>query len=114
MKGFISGLLVGLGVGLLIMFVRDEELRAMFSERLQEARGYLPNNEQLNQYVSQVTDRVSQTGSNLKDYAQQATSMVKDTGSSLGDLAQKAAGTVKQTGQDVADTTKRAAQQNTK
>lgn len=113
MKGFVSGLLVGLGIGLLILLVRDEELRATLNERLQEARGYLPNSEQMNQYLSQVSDRVSQTGSNLKDYAQQAASRVKDTGDSLGDLAQKAAGTVRQTGQDVADTTKRAAQ-NTK
>lgn len=110
MKGFVSGLLVGLGIGLLILLVRDEELRATLNERLQEARGYLPNSDQMNQYMSQVSDRVSQAGSSLKGYARQAAATVQDTGDKLGNVAQNASGTVKQTGQDVADTTKRTVQ----
>ena len=106
MKSFITGLLLGIGIGLLIAPMRGEETRQQLADRFAEMRGYLPENEQFNEYVQQVTDRVSQTSSNLKDYAQQAVSKVKDTGSSLGELAQKATTDVKQTGQDVADTTK--------
>ena len=106
MKKFITGLLLGLGIGLLIAPMRGEETRRQLAERFAEMRGYLPENEQFNEYVRQVSDRVSQTSSNLKDYAQQAVSKVKDTGSTLGELGQKAGTDVKQTGQDVVDTTK--------
>ena len=106
MKKFITGLLLGLGIGLLIAPMRGEETRRQLAERFAEMRGYLPENEQFNEYVQQVSDRVSQTSSNLKDYAQQAVSKVKDTGNTLSELGQKASTDVKQTGQDVVDTTK--------
>jgi gas vesicle protein len=106
MKRFITGLLLGLGIGLIVAPMRGEETRRQLAERFAEMRGYLPENEQFNDYVQQVSDRVSQTSSNLKDYAQQAVSKVKDTGSTLGDLGQKAGTDVKQAGQDVVDTTK--------
>ena len=106
MKGFVTGLLFGLGIGLLVAPMRGEETRRQLADRFAEMRGYLPENEQFNEYVSQVSGHVSQAGSNLKDYAQQAVSKVKDTGGTLGDLAQKATVDVKQTGQDVAETTK--------
>jgi len=106
MKKFITGLLLGLGIGLLVAPMKGEETRRQLAERFAEMRGYLPENEQFNEYVQQVTGRVSQTSSNLKDYAQQAVSKVKDTGSTLGELGQKAGTDVKQTGQDVVDTTK--------
>ena len=109
MKRFITGLLFGLGIGLLIAPMRGEETRRQLAERFAEMRGYLPENEQLNEYVQQVSDRVSQTSSNLKDYAQQAVSKVKDTGNTLSELGQKAGTDVKQAGQDVADTTKQTA-----
>lgn len=109
MKRFITGLLFGLGIGLLIAPMRGEETRRQLAERFAEMRGYLPENEQFNEYVQQVSDRVSQTSSNLKDYAQQAVSKVKDTGNTLSDLGQKAGTDVKQAGQDVVDTTKQTA-----
>jgi gas vesicle protein len=109
MNSFIKGVLVGVGVGLIVAPMRGEEMRRLLGQRFQEVRGYLPENEQVNQYVQQVSDRVSQSSSVLKDYAQQAAGKVKDTSSSLSDLAQKATSNVKQTGQDVADTTKQAA-----
>ena len=107
MNSFVKGVLVGVGIGLIVAPMRGDEMRRLLSERFQEARGYLP--EDANQYVQQVTDRVSQTSSELKVYAQQAANKVKETSSSLGNLAQQATSTVKQTGQDVADTTKQAA-----
>ena len=106
MKRFITGLLLGVGIGLLVAPMRGEETRRQLAERFAEMRGYLPENEQFNEYVQQVTGRVSQTSSNLKDYAQQAVSKVKDTGSTLGELGQKAGTDVKQASQDVVDTTK--------
>src|SRR6266478_1318348 len=99
MRPFVRGILVGIGIGLLVAPVKGEEMR-----------GYLPENEQLNQYVKQMTERVSQTTGNLKDYAQQAASKMKETGSTLGDIAQRTTTDVKQTGQDIADTTKQKAQ----
>lgn len=109
MNSFVKGVLVGVGVGLLVAPMRGEEMRTMLSQRLEQMRGYLPENEQMNQYMQQVSTRVSQAGSNLTDLAQQAAGKVKDTGSSLGNMAQQATSTVKQTGQDVASTTKQAA-----
>ena len=106
MKGFVTGLLFGLGIGLLVAPMRGEETRRQLADRFAEMRGYLPENEQFNEYVSQVSGHVSQAGSNLKGYAQQAVSTVKDTGSTLGELGQKAGTDVKQAGQGVVDTTK--------
>src|SRR5258708_15363975 len=108
MNSFVKGLLVGVGIGMVVAPMRGEEMRRVLGQRMQEMRGYLPENEQVNQYVQQVSDRVTRVSSDLKAYAQQAASKVKDTSSSLGTLAQQAAGKVKQTGQDVADTTKQA------
>ncbi len=106
MNSFVKGLLVGVGVGMIVAPMRGEEMRRLLGQRIQEFRGYLPENEQVNQYVQQVSDRVKQSSSDLKGYAQQAASKVKDTSSSLTDLAQQATSKVKQTGQDVADTTR--------
>ncbi|SRR6266496_1630400 len=108
MKSFIRGMLFGVGIGLLVAPMRGEEMRRLVGERLQELRGYLPENEQLNQYVQQVSDRVSQASGNLSDLAQQATSKVKETGSQLGNLGQQATATVRQTAQDTTDTAKQA------
>lgn len=106
MKGFIAGLVLGLGIGLLAAPMRGEETRRQLADRFAEMRGYIPENEQFNEYVQQVSGHVSQASSNLKDYAQQAVSSVKDTGSTLGDLSQKATSDVKQASQNVVDTTK--------
>jgi gas vesicle protein len=106
MKGFITGLLLGLGIGLLVAPMKGEETRQQLADRFAEMRGYLPENEQFNEYVNQVSGHVSQASSNLKDYAQQAVSTVKDTGSTLGELGQKASTDVKQASQNVVDTTK--------
>jgi gas vesicle protein len=108
MKGFFKGILVGVGVGLLVAPMTGEEMRRQLGERMATLRSYLPEdaNAQLNQYTRQVSERVAQTGSNLKGYAQQAATKVKETGGTLGDLAQKAGSDVKQTARDTADITK--------
>ena len=94
MNSFVKGVLVGVGIGLLVAPMRGEEMRRLLAERFQELSGYLPENEQMNQYVQQVSDRVSQASNNLGDLAQQAASKVKDTSSSLSDMAQQAASKV--------------------
>jgi gas vesicle protein len=109
MNSFFKGILLGVGIGLLVAPMRGEDMRRLLRERFDEIRANLPENEQLNQYTQQVTNRVSQTGSALRDYAQQAATKVQSTASDLTGLAQQAGTQVKQTGQDVADTTKQAA-----
>src|SRR5579885_3888814 len=104
MRSFTKGVLVGIGIGLMIAPMTGEEMRRLINQRFTDLRNSLPEN--ANQYVHQVTERVAQTGGNLRDYAQQAVSKVKDTGSTLGDLAQRSVQEVKQAGQDLADTTK--------
>ena len=108
MNSFVKGVLVGVGIGLLVAPMKGEEMRRLLSQRFEELRANLPENEQLGQYAQQVSDRVSQTSGVLKDYAQQAATKVQSTASGLKDLAQLAGSQVKQTGQDVADTAKQA------
>jgi gas vesicle protein len=108
MNNFTKGLLLGVGIGLLVAPMRGEELRKLVGERMNELREYLPQNEQIEAYKQQVSNRVSQTTDTLKDYAQQAATTVKSTASSLGDIAQNAAASVKSSGKNIIDTTKHA------
>ncbi|GCE24788.1 hypothetical protein KDA_02720 [Dictyobacter alpinus] len=106
MNNFVKGILVGVGVGLLVAPMKGDEFRRLVSERMGELRGYVPENEQLDIYKNQVTDRVNQTASTLKDYAQQAATTVKSSANNLSNIAQNAGSTVKDSSQDIADTTK--------
>jgi len=109
MNSFFKGVIVGVGVGLLVAPKKGEEMRRLVGERYEELRANLSQNEQLNQYAQQFSDRVSQTSSTLKDYAQQAATRIKSTGGNMKDLSQQAGTEVKQTGQDIAETTKQTA-----
>jgi gas vesicle protein len=106
MNNFVKGLLFGIGIGLIVAPLRGEELRRLVGKRVNELRGYLPENEQIDTYKHQISGRVNQTAGTLKDYAQQAATSVKSTASNLGDIAQNAASSVKSTGKNMADTTK--------
>ena len=112
MNNFLKGILVGVGVGLLVAPMKGDEMRKLVNERIGELRGYIPENEQLDVYKSQISDRVNQTAGTLKDYAQQAASTVKSSASTLGNIAQDAGSTVKDSSQDIADTTKRTVNSN--
>jgi gas vesicle protein len=103
MNSFFKGMLVGIGIGLLIAPMRGEEMRRLLGERLQQARGYLPEGEQLNEYVQQVSTRVAQTASNVKQYARQAAVRVRDTAEELRNLAQKSAAEVSETLQSASE-----------
>src|SRR5437588_7684005 len=109
MGRFPKGVFIGIGIGLLVAPMKGEEMRRLVSQRYEELRSRLPDNEQLKQAGQQVAAGVSETASKVKDYAQQATSQVKTAGSNVGDLAQQATREVKQTGQDIASTTKQTA-----
>lgn len=109
MGNFRKGLLVGVGLGLLMAPMRGQEMRHLVSERVQKLRGYLPDNAQLNQYIPQITDRVTQTASTLKGSAEQVASQVKNTAGNLSNLAPQASSNVKQVAKDVADTTRQGA-----
>jgi gas vesicle protein len=109
MGRFMSGVLVGIGIGLLVAPMKGEEMRRLIGQRYEELRSSLPDNEQLKRAGQQVASGVSQTASKVQDYAQQAASQVKTAGSNVGDLAQQASREVKNTAQDVASTTKQTA-----
>jgi len=81
MNSFVKGMLLGVGIGLIVAPMKGEEMRRLLRERFEELRANLPENERLNQYVKQVSDRVSQTSSTLKDYAQQAAAKMQSTAS---------------------------------
>lgn len=105
MNNFFKGILLGVGVGLLVAPMKGDEMRKLVSERFNEFRGYLPENEQLSTYKDQISSRVNQTAGTLKDYAQQAATTVKSSANNLSSIAQGAGSEIKRTGQDVADTT---------
>jgi gas vesicle protein len=109
MGRFLNGVLVGIGIGLLVAPMKGEEMRQLVSERYEELRSRLPENEQLKQAGQQVASSVSQTSSQVKDYAQQAASQVKTSTSNVGDPTQQAVGEVKHAGQDIASTTRQTA-----
>ena len=109
MNNFFRGILFGVGIGLLVAPMKGEDFRRLLSQRASELRASLPENDQLNAYRQQITDRVSQTTDTLKGYAQQAADTVKSSAGNLGDIAQNASSTAKSSGQDIANTTKDAA-----
>lgn len=106
MNNFVKGILLGVGVGLLIAPMRGEEMRRVVSQRAGELKGYIPENEQLDIYKNQISDRVNQTAGSLKDYAQQAATTVKSSASNLNNIAQGAGSALKGGSHDVVNTTK--------
>lgn len=104
MNNFTKGILLGVGVGLLVAPLSGQETRRLLAERVQEWRNSLPEDSPINQYASQVSDRVTSTKDNWRGYAQQVVSKAKDTGSSLGNKAM-------QGGQDMANKAKQSSQE---
>ncbi len=107
MNKFLTGVMVGVGVGLLFAPFSGEETRRRLAERWTALSQALPETGQ--EYVQHVTERVSQAGENLRGQAQEAVSVAKDAGSTLGDLAQRSAQEVQSASQNVAVHTKKTA-----
>lgn len=115
MNNFTKGVLVGVGIGLLVAPLSGEETRRLLAERVQEWRNSLPEDSRLNQYATQVSDRVNSTRENWRGYAQQAISKARDTGSTLSSRAmqsgQDIASKARQTGQDVTSRARQSGQE---
>ncbi len=94
MSGFVRGVLVGVGIGLLVAPMRGEELRGILSGRLQELR----ENDQVNQYVQQARETLGglaevtvgkvmkENGGTLTEMAQLAVNRLSESGFTLSDL----------------------------
>ena len=115
MNRFVTGLLIGVGAGvvtgLAVLLMRGQKTQRFLRDRWQQLRGALPEPEHVQRYARQVADHVSQAASDVKDTAQQAMKKVRDAGSDLGGLAQQRAVTLKPTGQDVTGKTRQMAKQ---
>jgi gas vesicle protein len=115
MNNFTKGILVGVGVGLLVAPLSGQETRRLLAARVQEWRNSLPEDSPINQYASQVADRVTSTKENWRGYAQQAVSKAKDSGSAFGNKAmqsgQEMASKAKLTSQEMANKAKLTSQE---
>jgi gas vesicle protein len=60
MGSFTNGALVGLGISLLFTPMKGEEMRHLLAERIRYLRGIPPENPELKQSVTQMSERVQQ------------------------------------------------------
>ena len=85
MNGLVRGLLIGVGIGivigLIVLILRGEDQRRFLQERFQQARGALPEREQVQLYAQQTATRVSQFAGNAKDTVEQTMKKMKPSGS---------------------------------
>jgi gas vesicle protein len=72
MNKFLTGALIGVGIGMLLAPMPGQELRQMLSERLQDLGGQLGNNEQLSQIVQKAAGPGSPVERGLKNIANRA------------------------------------------
>ncbi len=81
MNRLVRGLLIGAGIsiviGLIVLILRGEEQRRFLQERFEQARGALPEREQVQLYAQQTATRVSQFAGNAKDTIEQTMKKVK-------------------------------------
>ncbi len=69
MGKFTDGLILGVGVALLIVPMRGENMRRLVSERLTTLFASLSESGQRSQYLQLVSERSSQTAHRLKNNA---------------------------------------------
>jgi gas vesicle protein len=86
MKGLVTGIFLGVGIGLLLAPQSGEETRRLLNERWQVLR----ENELVKQYLPAFSGDLSQTRSSLGDLAQFAFSRVKANDATLTGLARLA------------------------
>jgi gas vesicle protein len=73
MNKFLTGALIGVGIGMLLAPVPGQELRQMLGERLQGLGNQLANNEQLNGIVQRAMGPESPVERGLKNLANRST-----------------------------------------
>ena len=75
MNRVVTGLLIGVGVGVVsslgILLMRWKKTQRFLRERWQQLRSALPEPEHVQLYVRQVADRLSRESSDAKDTTQQ-------------------------------------------
>ncbi len=72
MNKFLTGTLIGVGIGMLLAPMPGQEMRQMLSERLQGLGGQLGNNNQLNQIVQRAKGPGSPVERGLKNLGNRA------------------------------------------
>ena len=101
MNRVVTGLLIGVGVGVVtgsvVLLMRGKKAQRFARQRWQQLRSTLPEPEHVQRYAQQIAGRVAQAAGDVKDTAQQAVKKARDAG---GDLVQQAVPAMKQTGQD--------------
>lgn len=84
MKGFISGVLIGIGAGWLATPMGMQEMRGLLSKRLPALRDYLAEHELVKQYSQQVSAGLTTARSNVSEAARFAVNKARqDYGGSL-------------------------------
>lgn len=73
MNKFLTGALIGAGIGMLLAPVPGQELRQMLGERLQDLGSQLARNEQLNEIVQRAMGPESPVERGLKNLANRST-----------------------------------------
>ena len=104
LKGVLVCLVMGIGIGVFIALMRNEEMRRQLRVRYEGLRNALPDSTQLKQTGQQVAERISQRADQLKESVQQAATKVRGIGSTPDDLVHQSASEVHQTEQDVVGT----------
>ena len=89
MNRVVTGLLIGVGVGVVtgsvVLLMRGKKAQRFARQRWQQLRSTLPEPAHVQRYAQQIAGRVSQAASDVKDTAQQAVKKARDAG---GDLVQ--------------------------
>ena len=73
MNKFLTGAVIGVGIGMLLAPMPGQELRQMLGERLQDLGNQLARNEQLNEIVQRAMGPESPVERGLKNLATRAT-----------------------------------------
>jgi hypothetical protein len=86
MKGLVTGIFLGVGIGFFLANRREEEARRILNERWQELRKY----ELVKQHFPTIPENLSHTRNGFGDLAQFALNRIKVSDTTLNGLARLA------------------------